>query len=178
MRVICNAGSLAFALPTAASAGRVTERVQHDFMRRLLAAFTLLVSLLAAHGVEYLFLNPGTDTAPVQEAVYALAEAGLPTPAVLLSTFESVSLAAAHAYWKMPGRPQGIFVHWFAAQLARDGDPEPIHIEETHANFSIEWKGNYRIEGAAFIFVDRNTRGTRAILTYPTQKLEQLSRGR
>ena len=28
-----------------------------------------LVWLLAAHGVEYLFLNPGTDTAPVQEAV-------------------------------------------------------------------------------------------------------------
>ena len=36
-----------------------------------------LVSLLAAHGVEYLFLNPGTDMAPVQEAVYALEEAGL-----------------------------------------------------------------------------------------------------
>ena len=70
-----------------------------------------LVSLLAAHGVEYLFLNPGTDTAPVQEAVYALAEAGLPTPTVLLSTFESVSLAAAHAYWKVTGRPQAIFVH-------------------------------------------------------------------
>ena len=70
-----------------------------------------LVSLLAAHGVEYLFLNPGTDTAPVQEAVYSLAEAGLPAPTVLLSTFESVSLAAAHAYWKMTGRPQAIFVH-------------------------------------------------------------------
>ena len=39
-----------------------------------------LVSLLAEHGVEYLFLNPGTDTAPVQEAVYTLAEAGLPAP--------------------------------------------------------------------------------------------------
>jgi acetolactate synthase I/II/III large subunit len=70
-----------------------------------------LVSLLAAHGVEYLFLNPGTDTAPVQEAVYSLAEAGQPAPKVLLSTFESVSLAAAHAYWKMTGRPQAIFVH-------------------------------------------------------------------
>ena len=70
-----------------------------------------LVSLLAAHGVEYLFLNPGTDTAPVQEAVYALAEAGLPAPTVLPSTFESVSLAAAHAYWNMTGRPQAVFVH-------------------------------------------------------------------
>ena len=70
-----------------------------------------LVYLLGAHGVEYLFLNPGTDTAPVQEAVYALAEAGQPAPTVLPSTFESVSLAAAHAYWKLTGRPQAVFVH-------------------------------------------------------------------
>ena len=38
-----------------------------------------------------------------------------------------------------------------AAPLARDGDPQPIHIEETDANFTIEWKGHYRIEGDAFI---------------------------
>ena len=75
-----------------------------------------LVSLLAEHGVDYLFLNPGTDTAPVQEAVYTLAEAGLPAPKVLLSTFESVSLAAAHAYWNMTGRPQAVFVHVDAAR--------------------------------------------------------------
>lgn len=70
-----------------------------------------LVYLLAAHGIEYLFLNPGTDSAPIQEAVYTLADAGLPAPTVLPSTFESVSLAAAHAYWKMTGRPQALFVH-------------------------------------------------------------------
>jgi acetolactate synthase I/II/III large subunit len=70
-----------------------------------------LVYLLAAHGVEYVFLNPGTDTAPVQEAVFALQDAGLPAPTVLPSTFESVSLAAAHGYWKVTGRPQAIFVH-------------------------------------------------------------------
>jgi hypothetical protein len=44
-----------------------------------------------------------------------------------------------------------------AAQLARDGDPEPIYIEETDANFTIDWKGHYRIEGDAFVFVDRKT---------------------
>lgn len=64
-----------------------------------------------------------------------------------------------------------------AAPLARDGQPEPIHIEETDASFSIDWKGRYRIEGAAFVFVDRNTRATRAILGYPTQKLQNLARG-
>ena len=51
-----------------------------------------------------------------------------------------------------------------AAPLARDGDPEPIHIEETDATFTIDWKGHYRIEGAAFVFVDTKTRATRAIL--------------
>ena len=50
-----------------------------------------------------------------------------------------------------------------AARVARDGEPEPVHIEETDVAFAIDWKGHYRIEGAAFIFVDRNTRQTSAI---------------
>ena len=58
-----------------------------------------------------------------------------------------------------------------AAQLARDGDPEPILTEEMDANFSIEWKGRYRIEGAAFVYVDRQTGETRTILGYPTQRM-------
>jgi hypothetical protein len=33
-----------------------------------------------------------------------------------------------------------------AARLARDGDPEPIHIEENDTTFAIGWKGRYRIE--------------------------------
>jgi len=41
-----------------------------------------------------------------------------------------------------------------AARLARDGDPEDLYIEESEARFVIRWKGNYRIEGAAFIFTD------------------------
>ena len=44
-----------------------------------------------------------------------------------------------------------------AARLARDGDPEPIHIDETDTTFAIGWKGLYRIEGPAFIYVDRDT---------------------
>jgi hypothetical protein len=33
-----------------------------------------------------------------------------------------------------------------AARPARDGAPEPIHIEETDTTFAIGWKGHYRIE--------------------------------
>jgi hypothetical protein len=60
-----------------------------------------------------------------------------------------------------------------AARLARDGDPEPIHLEETDTSFAIEWKGRYRIEGSAFVYADRNTGRVTTILGYPTQKIAQ-----
>ena len=58
-----------------------------------------------------------------------------------------------------------------AARLARDGDPEPIYLEETQTSFAIEWKGRYRIEGPAFIYTDRTTGRVTTILGYPTQKI-------
>ena len=30
-----------------------------------------------------------------------------------------------------------------AARVARDGDPEPVHIEDTDTTFAVEWKGHY-----------------------------------
>lgn len=60
-----------------------------------------------------------------------------------------------------------------AARLARDGDPEPIHIEETNTTFAIGWKGQYRIEGASFIYADRDTGRVTNIIGYPTDKLAQ-----
>jgi hypothetical protein len=60
-----------------------------------------------------------------------------------------------------------------AARLARDGDPEPIHLEETDASFAIEWKGRYRIEGPAFVYADRDTGRVTTIFGYPTQKIAQ-----
>ena len=36
-----------------------------------------------------------------------------------------------------------------AARLARDGDPEPVHIEENDTSFVIDWKGNNRISRAS-----------------------------
>jgi hypothetical protein len=44
-----------------------------------------------------------------------------------------------------------------AAPLARDGDPEPVHLEETTTSFAIGWKGHYHIEGSAFIYTDRDS---------------------
>src|SRR5258706_4746480 len=44
-----------------------------------------------------------------------------------------------------------------AARLARQGESEPIHIEETDTTFAIGWKGRYRIDGPAFVYSDHDT---------------------
>jgi hypothetical protein len=59
-----------------------------------------------------------------------------------------------------------------ALQLARDGDPEPFHIEETDTSFAIDWKGHYRIEGQAFVYTERATGRITMALGYPTVLLE------
>ena len=61
-----------------------------------------------------------------------------------------------------------------AARVARDGDPEDIHFEETDTNFAIGWKGNYQIDGDAFVFIDRDNARVTTILGYPTRRLAQL----
>ena len=62
-----------------------------------------------------------------------------------------------------------------AARVARDGDPEDVHFEETDTNFAIGWKGNYQINGDAFVFIDRDTARVTTILGYPTRKLAQVA---
>jgi hypothetical protein len=61
-----------------------------------------------------------------------------------------------------------------AARLARDGDPEPIDFQETDTNFAIGWKGNYHIDGRAFVYADRETGRIITILGYPTAKIAQM----
>jgi hypothetical protein len=59
-----------------------------------------------------------------------------------------------------------------AARLARDGDPEPVHIEENDTTFAIGWNGRYRIEGDTFIYVDSDTGRVSTILGYPIDQLK------
>lgn len=61
-----------------------------------------------------------------------------------------------------------------AARVARDGDPEPIHFEETETNFAIGWKGNYNIDGDAFVYIDRDSARVVTILGYPTARIAEL----
>jgi hypothetical protein len=61
-----------------------------------------------------------------------------------------------------------------AARLARDGDPEPVHIEDTDTNFAVAWTGHYRINGLAFIYSDRISGRVFTIHGYPTDRIAQL----
>ena len=61
-----------------------------------------------------------------------------------------------------------------AARLARDGESEPIHIEESDTTFAIGWKGRYRIEGPAFVYADNDSGRVTTILGYPTDRLAQI----
>ena len=60
-----------------------------------------------------------------------------------------------------------------AVPLARDGDPEDLYFEETDVSFAIGWKGNYRIEGSAFVYFDKDSSRIVTILGYPTRRIAE-----
>ena len=69
------------------------------------------LQLLVAQGVEHIFLNPGTDTAPIQEGAVAMRARGLTVPRVHLCPDERVALSAAQGYWLRTRRSQAVIVH-------------------------------------------------------------------
>lgn len=69
------------------------------------------VQILSAHGVDYVFLNPGTDTFPIQEALAKGKALGKRTPSVVLCLHEAVAMAAAHGHFMVSERPQVVLVH-------------------------------------------------------------------
>jgi len=70
-----------------------------------------LIATLADEGVQHLFINPGTDTAPVQEALAAARKQETPSPRAVLCTHEFVALSAAMGHYFASGRPQAVMVH-------------------------------------------------------------------
>jgi len=70
-----------------------------------------VLQLMLACGVDYLFINPGTDTAPLQEALVALDADGERVPTLVQCLYENVALAAAHGYFLVSRRPQLVVVH-------------------------------------------------------------------
>jgi len=80
-----------------------------------------LVATLADEGVQHLFINPGTDTAPVQEALAAARTGHTPSPRAVLCTHEFVALSSAMGHYFATGTPQAVMVHVDAGTLNLGG---------------------------------------------------------
>ena len=66
---------------------------------------------LAAHGIEYLFVNPGTDFAPIVEAFARAARTNRPVPRPMVIPHENAAVGMAHGVTMVTGRPQAVMVH-------------------------------------------------------------------
>src|SRR5438552_14683356 len=93
--------------PTAVAVSDKPQRTHAPARTGAEAIFQLLV----ACGVDHVFLNPGTETAPLQEALVALSADGEQVPTLVPCLYENVALAAAHGYFLVTRRPQLVVVH-------------------------------------------------------------------
>ena len=80
-------------------------------MRDFDEAAEAFLALLVAHGSSYVFINPGTDTFPIQEAWAKRREQGLTDPIPIMCTHEHTAVAAAHGYFLASGQTQTVMVH-------------------------------------------------------------------
>ena len=79
------------------------------------------IELLNANGVDYLFLNPGTASGSIQEALSKFKALGRRAPDVITCLHEFVALSAAHGYFMVSGKPQVVLVHLALGTLQLGG---------------------------------------------------------
>ncbi|HZC39312.1 MAG TPA: thiamine pyrophosphate-requiring protein [Streptosporangiaceae bacterium] len=80
-----------------------------------------LVATLADEGAGHIFINPGTDTAPVQEALAGARKNASPHPRAVLCSHEFVALSSAMGHYFVTGTPQAVMVHVDAGTLNLGG---------------------------------------------------------
>ena len=69
------------------------------------------VEMLNNNNVDYLFLNSGTDTFPILEAIERMMEQERSVPEIILCIDEATAMFAAHGYYQLTGRAQAVLVH-------------------------------------------------------------------
>ena len=79
------------------------------------------VELLNNNGVDYIFINSGTDTFPIQEAMARMIDQERRVPGVVLCLDELTAMTAAHGYFQVTGKPQVVLVHVDAGTLQIGG---------------------------------------------------------
>ncbi len=71
----------------------------------------VLLTSLRRHGIEHLFVNPGTDFPPIVEGLARAKESGAEVPRAVLVPHENLAVAMAHGAYLMTGAPQAVMVH-------------------------------------------------------------------
>jgi len=69
------------------------------------------LALLKQKGIDYLFINSGTDAAPIAEAYARQHLSGLIYPEPVIGTHENLVVGMAHGHTMVTGRPQAVMVH-------------------------------------------------------------------
>jgi acetolactate synthase-1/2/3 large subunit len=70
------------------------------------------LAALRSRGIERLYLNAGTDFAPIAEAYGRLQTgASIPFPEPVLAAHENLAMGMAHGAYLMTGRPQAVMFH-------------------------------------------------------------------
>ena len=79
------------------------------------------VEMLNANAVDFLFINSGTDTFPIQEAMAKFEATGRRTPRAVLCPDEATAIAAAHGHFMVSRKPQVVLVHVDAGTMQLGG---------------------------------------------------------
>ncbi len=70
------------------------------------------LAALREHGIEWLFLNAGTDFAPLVEAYARNHDTNAPPfPEPIIATHENLAIGMAHGAYLLTGKPQALMVH-------------------------------------------------------------------
>ncbi len=67
--------------------------------------------LLADRGIDYIFVNGGTDFAPIIESFAKADVEGTKMPEPVIAPHENVAVSMAHGYYLVTGKPQAVMVH-------------------------------------------------------------------
>src|SRR5215469_14868453 len=65
-----------------------------------------------------------------------------------------------------------------ATPIARQGTALSVHIQDRDRNFTVEWAGNYQIDGDLFLYREKDSGNTRTIFGYPTARIRSKYRQR
>src|SRR5215468_268619 len=66
---------------------------------------------LAAHGIDHLFCNPGTDFAPIVEAYARASRTNRKVPRPMVVPHENAAMSMPHGSPRVTGRPQAEMLH-------------------------------------------------------------------